>query len=74
MELEWLKKATQFDSGASRLCGTRACGVKVRHQCELLRLARSSYYYEPADEWKDNLVLMRKIHEQYTRIFLGAGG
>jgi len=34
-------------------------------QCELLGLPRSSYYYEPAPESKENLCLMRLIDEQY---------
>ena len=36
-------------------------------QCELLGLARSSYYYEPAPESEENLLLMRLLDEQYTR-------
>jgi putative transposase len=38
----------------------------VRRQCELLGLARSSFYYEPAGETQDNLRLMRLIDERYT--------
>jgi putative transposase len=36
-------------------------------QCELLGLARSSYYYEPVPENAENLLLMRLLDEQYTR-------
>ena len=36
-------------------------------QCELLGLARSSYYYEPVPESEENLLLMRLLDEQYTR-------
>ncbi len=36
-------------------------------QCELLELARSSYYYEPAGESAENLHYMRRIDEQYLR-------
>ena len=36
-------------------------------QCELLGLARSSYYYEPVPESAENLHLMRLLDEQYTR-------
>ena len=39
----------------------------IARQCELLGLARSSYYYEPATESEENLVLMRLLDEQYTR-------
>ena len=36
-------------------------------QCELLGLARSSYYYQPAPASEEDLVLMRLLDEQYTR-------
>lgn len=42
-------------------------------QCELLKLPRSSYYYEPAPESAENLRLMRLIDEQYlTTPFFGS--
>ena len=41
--------------------------LSVRRQCELLGLARSTLYYEPAPETVENLGLMRLIDEQYTR-------
>jgi putative transposase len=41
--------------------------LSVRRQCELLGLARSTLYYEPAPETAENLKLMRLIDEQYTR-------
>jgi len=45
----------------------------VRRQCELLGLARSSLYYEPAAETAENLRLMRLIDEEYTaHPFLGS--
>ena len=36
-------------------------------QCELLELARSSCYYQPAGESPENLALMRRIDEQYLK-------
>jgi putative transposase len=39
----------------------------VAEQCELLGLARSTYYYEPAGESAENLALMRRIDEQYLK-------
>lgn len=36
-------------------------------QCELLGLARSSWYYQPCGESLENLDLMRRLDEQYTR-------
>jgi len=37
--------------------------VSVRHQCELLNLCRSSYYYQCAPETEENLALMRRLDE-----------
>ena len=37
--------------------------VSVRHQCELLDLCRSSYYYQCAPETEENLALMRRLDE-----------
>jgi putative transposase len=41
--------------------------ISVARQCELLGLARSSYYYEPAGETAENLSLLRWLDEPYTR-------
>lgn len=41
--------------------------ISIHRQCQLLDLARSSFYYEPASESQDNLQLMSLIDEQYTR-------
>lgn len=41
--------------------------LSVSRQCELLGLARSSWYYEPCGETAENLELMRRIDEEYTR-------
>ena len=35
----------------------------MRHQCELLDLCRSSYYYQCAPETEENLALMRRLDE-----------
>ena len=40
--------------------------MSIGRQCELLGLARSSFYYEPAVETAANLSLMRLIDRQYT--------
>lgn len=37
--------------------------VSVRHQCELLDLCRSSYYYQCCPETEENLALMRRLDE-----------
>jgi putative transposase len=41
--------------------------IAVARQCELLALARSSYYYRGGGESAGNLELMRRIDEQYLR-------
>jgi putative transposase len=41
--------------------------LSVRRQCELLGLNRSSMYYEATPESDENLALMRRIDEQYTK-------
>jgi putative transposase len=40
--------------------------LSVRHQCELLGLNRSTFYYEPTGATPEDLRLMRLIDEQYT--------
>ncbi len=41
--------------------------IGIARQCELVGLARSSYYYQGAGESAENLHLMRLLDEQYTR-------
>lgn len=41
--------------------------LSLARQCELVGLARSSYYYHPVPESEENLLLMRLLDEQYTR-------
>jgi putative transposase len=39
--------------------------LSLLHQCELLGLPRSTWYYQPCGETAENLALMRRIDEQY---------
>ena len=41
--------------------------ISISRQCELVGLARSSFYYEPQTEDGYNRYLMRLMDEQYTR-------
>jgi putative transposase len=41
--------------------------LSVSRQCDLLGLARSSWYYEPCGETTENLELMRRIDDEYMR-------
>jgi putative transposase len=43
------------------------CALTLKKQCELLGLARSSFYYEPVAESELNLRLMRMIDEEYLK-------
>lgn len=42
-------------------------GISLRRQCELLGVNRSSLYYQPVGESRENLMLMRLIDQEYTR-------
>lgn len=44
-------------------CSERS--LSITQQCELMNLARSSYYYDPVPESEYNLRLMRMIDEEY---------
>ena len=47
--------------------------LSIRSQCKLLRLQRSTYYYQPQGESEYNLELMRLIDELFTNLpFLGS--
>jgi transcriptional regulator with PAS, ATPase and Fis domain len=41
--------------------------ISLRRQCELLGVNRSGLYYQPVGESEENLLLMRRIDEEYTR-------
>jgi putative transposase len=41
--------------------------IPVSRQCDLLDLSRSSFYYLPRGEDEENLMLMRRIDEQFTK-------
>jgi putative transposase len=47
--------------------------LSITRQCQLVSIARSSFYYEPTGESADNLELMRLIDEQFLATpFYGA--
>ena len=41
--------------------------LSIRRQCDLLELPRSTFYYLPATESKENLRLMRLLDKQYLK-------
>ena len=41
--------------------------LSVRKQCSLLQISRSSFYYKPVGERKENLALMQKIDRLFTQ-------
>jgi putative transposase len=42
-------------------------GLSLSHQCRLLSISRSSFYYAPRGESPENLALMRRIDELFLR-------
>lgn len=41
--------------------------ISIERQCELVGIARSTFYYVPVGESEDNLLLMRLLDEKYTQ-------
>ncbi|MFZ9703617.1 MAG: IS3 family transposase [Candidatus Limnocylindrus sp.] len=67
MELEWLKKklASSSVEERRRMIEPQHPALPITRQCELLGLARASYYHQPEPESDENLRLMRIIDETY---------
>jgi len=67
MELEWLKKklASSSVEERRRMMEPQHPALPITRQCELLGLARASYYHQPEPESDENLRLMRVIDETY---------
>ena len=61
MELDWLKKnLPESVEGRRGLIEPTHEALSIERQCQLIGLARSSYYYQPAAESAENLELMRQ--------------
>src|SRR5690348_1162933 len=41
--------------------------ISIARQCELIGLARATYYYHPVGMGEQDLLFMRLLDEQYTR-------
>ena len=68
MQMDWLEKNQKLSVEQKReLIEPSHPGLSIGEQCQLLGLARSSYYYQPRPESEENLLLMRLLDEQYTR-------
>jgi putative transposase len=68
VELDWLKKKLSEHVEEKRLLIEPVHeSISIARQCELIELARSSYYFQGAGESAENLQLMRLLDEQYTR-------
>ena len=68
MELDWLKKKLpQTAEQRRKLVKPDHPQLSIRRQCELLGFSRSTLYYQPATESKENLHLMRRIDQQYMQ-------
>jgi putative transposase len=67
VELDWLKKNLDLPVNLKRsLVEVDHPSISIQRQCDLLGLARSSLYYQPASESPQNERLMRLIDKQYT--------
>jgi putative transposase len=68
VQVDWLEKNQKHCIEAKRaLIEPGHPDLSIVQQCELLGLARSSYYYEPVPTSEENLHLMHLLDEQYTR-------
>jgi putative transposase len=67
MELDWVKKklASSSIEERRRMIEPDHPTLSIVRQCELLGLARATYYHEPEPETDANLRLMRVIDETY---------
>jgi putative transposase len=66
--VDWLGKNHEHCIEAKRaLIEPGHPDLSIVQHCELLGLARSSYYSESVPEREENLLLMRLLDEQYTR-------
>jgi putative transposase len=62
MEVEWLKKKLPRSGEVKRQCiEPNHAHLSLSRLCQLLGLARSTWYYEPLGESAENLALMREI-------------
>jgi putative transposase len=69
MELEWVKKKLACsDEDRRSWVEPEHPAISIRRRCALLGLSRASLYYEPVEESQENLLLMRLIDQQYTRV------
>ena len=63
-----MKKKLNLSVEQKRQLIDKTChGLSVVRQCELLGLARASFYYQSIGESAQNLRYMRLIDEQYTK-------
>ncbi|MDI6776844.1 MAG: IS3 family transposase [Syntrophales bacterium] len=69
VEVDWLKKKSQTPSVEEKrqLIESGYVMLSVNRQCELLDLARSSYYYHSEKDDRYSRFLMNVIDEQFTR-------
>jgi len=68
VELDWLKKKLVCSAEDRRAwVEPEQARLSLRRQCELLGVNRASLYYQAVGERAENLRLMRRIDEQYTR-------
>jgi len=57
-DVQLMEKREMIDDSGS--------GIPISRQCDLIGLSRKTYYYESRGEDEYNLLLMRRIDEQFT--------
>jgi len=68
VEVEWLKKIADAPVAMRREEVERENPmISISRQCDLIELARSSFYYRSSGEDEYKLQLMRLVNEQFTR-------
>ena len=67
MDIKWLKKTMSLPVATRLDWVVPDPHYSMRRQCALAAVTRSGFYYTPASESEENLMLMRLIDEQYLR-------
>jgi len=68
VELDWIKKKLAWNVDQKRAAiEPEHPEISVARQCELLGMSRASYYYRPVAVDAEELQLLRRLDEQYTK-------
>ena len=75
VELDWLKKNQDSSIEHKRhLVNPNHAQISIERRCELLGLARSSYYYQPVPVHEEDLMLMVSwMNNRLEHLFMARG-